>query len=207
MDQQRSRKQRSDLNGPHVDSYLYDEPGLEILAYLERILIYSLPLKSFAPDVIFYYREQLQKNMSVSGIEDKLKLFWSHWHAVSDKPSEWRKIYHLGLKGLPRLKEEKAEWVRKRAISLKDTKGTPRQLRSASTGSRVLRSTAKRPSSSIVGDLNSSRARKSRKYDESPTQRKTGTRTSISVVSYQQYFLMIVFLIGQPHVVCSKYAA
>ncbi|KFY61305.1 hypothetical protein V496_05075 [Pseudogymnoascus sp. VKM F-4515 (FW-2607)] len=173
MNQQRSRKQRVDLQGPRVDSFLYDESGFQILAYLERSIMYSMPLAFFAPDVIFYYSEHLQRAISVAEIDSKLHLFWSHWHSVDDTPSEWRKIYQLGLKGLPKLDEEWKEWVRARAIVLKDAaEGAPRRLRSASALPRSLLNQGKHPSKSPAGDRSDSPVQNTGNYIGSPTQRK-----------------------------------
>ena len=54
MDQQRVRKQRSDILGTRVDNFLYIEDGLQILVYLECIVMYIMPLQYFEQDVIFY---------------------------------------------------------------------------------------------------------------------------------------------------------
>lgn len=184
MYQPRSRKQRSDVQGTQIDKFLYDEFGLQILAHLECTLNHSTPLEYFLPDVIFYYKEHRQKVITGSQIEEKLQYFWSRWHPVSDKPSEWRKIYHLGLKGLPRLEEEWKEWVRERVIGLKDgTEGTPRRLRSTTALPRTLLSPAKRPSRGLIGNLSSSRVRKSRAHSKSPIQRRTEKKISVPVVS------------------------
>lgn len=204
MGRQRRRKQRSDLQGPRVDSFLYDEAGLLILAYLERTIIYSMRLEFFGPDVIFHYKEQLQRDISVAEIDAKLCLFWSHWHSVDDKPVEWRKIYKLGLKGLPLLEDEWKEWVRKKAAMLKDvTEGTPRRLRSRSALPRSLRNPAKRPLSSPIGDPSGSQVQNIQNHSESPAQRKR-TRMSISAVSHQLHFLIVTFLTSQLQAECSK---
>ena len=185
MEQQRSRKPRLDLQGTHVDNFLFEKPGLQILAYLERTIMYSLPPEYFIPDVMFYYEEFLATEISVSQIEEKLQLFWSHWHRKTDKPSEWRKIYHLGLKGLPGLREETREWVRERAISLNNApEGTPRRLRSATVPPRAFRSPAKTPSKSLAGNPTSSGVRKGRKHGESETHKRKRARMSMPVVSY-----------------------
>ena len=205
MQSQRSRKQRSDLNGACVDTHLYDENGLKILAHLERILLYSLPLEFFTPNVISFYREELDKTISCSTIEDKLLLFWSHWHPVGKNPTHWREIYRLGLKGLPGLEQDTAEWVRKKAIELQNTDGTPRRLRSASALPPALRSTSKRPSDCLVGDPASSRAQRSRQYDEPPKRKRARTR-SASLVGYQQSRFKTFLLTNQPLLVCSQYA-
>jgi hypothetical protein len=204
MDQHRSRKQRSDLQGVRVDSFLHDEAGLQILAYLQRTLMYSMPLEYFESDVIYYYEKHLQRLISASQIKEKLLFFWCRWHALGDKPSDWKKIYHLGLEGLPRLEKEWKDWVMERAVMLKDgQEGTPRRLRNASARSRILLSPAKRPSTSRVGTP-SRGVRKSRKLSESPTQRKARTKISMAVVSYQQYFFRIVLLTSKLHTECSK---
>jgi hypothetical protein len=206
MDQQRIRKQRSDILGTRVDNFLYDEAGLQILVYLECIVMYIMPLQYFEQDVIFYYREHLQRVISVRQIEEKLQFFWSHWHRMGEKESDWRKIYSLGLKGLPRLGEEWKDWVRERAIRLKsDTAGTPRRLRSTSVLPRTLSSPAKkRPSRSLAENATSSRVRKGQRYCKPLTERRIKTRLSIPVVSENQYFLMIVLLTSQLHSECSK---
>lgn len=181
---QRHRKQRSDPQGAPADSFLYDEAGLLILAYLERTIKYNMRIEYFEPDVIFHYKEQLQRAISATGIEAKLNLFWSHWHSPDDKPQEWRKIYKLGLNGLPLFKGEWREWVRKKAVMLKDvTKGTPRRLRSRSALPRSLLNPAKRPSNSPIRDPGGSQVQNSQNNRESPSQRKR-TRKSISAVSH-----------------------
>jgi hypothetical protein len=148
--------------------------------------MYSLPPEYFIPDVRLYYEEFLGTDISASEIEEKLQFFWTHWHHKTDKPSEWKKIYHLGLKGLPGLREETREWVRERAISLNnDPEATPRRLRSATVPPRALRSPVKTPSKSLAGNSTSSRVRKGRKHGESLTQKKPRTRMSVPVVSYQ----------------------
>jgi hypothetical protein len=186
MDQQRSRRQRSDLLGSHIDNFLFAEPGLQILAYLERTIMYNLPPEYFIPDVRFYYEVFLGRDISVGQIEEKLQLFWTHWRRKTDKPSEWNKIYHLGLKGLPGLREETREWVRERAISLNNApEGTPRRLRSATVAPRTLRSPAKTPSRTLAGNPTSNGVRKGRKHGESLTQKKPRARMSMPVVSYQ----------------------
>lgn len=204
MDRQRRRNRRSDLRGSRIDSFLYDEAGLLILAYLERTIMYSMCLEYFEPDVIFHYKEQLQRVISVAEIEAKLSLFWSHWHSADDKPQEWRKIYKLGLKGLPLLQEEWREWVKKKAVTLKNvTEGTPRRLRSRSALPRSLLNPAKRPSSSPIGDPSGSQVQNSQNNRESPIQRKR-TRMSISAVSHQPHSLIITFLTSQLYAECSK---
>lgn len=204
MDQRRSRKQRVDLQGPRVDSFLYDESGFQILAYLERTIMYGMPLTFFAPDVIFYYSEHLQRVISVTEIDSKLRLFWSHWHSVDDTPSEWRKIYELGLKGLPKLDEEWKEWVRARAIALKNVaEGAPRRLRSASVLPRSFFNQTKQPSKSPAGDHSGSQVQDSGNYSGSPSQRKR-MRMSTPSVSHWIHFLMTDFLTGQLHTEFSK---
>jgi len=183
MENQRTRRQRSDLLGTTLsESFLYAD--LQILGCLEHSLRYGLDSNFFLQHVIYYYKERLQKTISISQIEEKLQFFWSYWHPVSKKPSDWKKIYDLGLKGLPRLPEDRKEWVRKEAVVLKnDTEGTPRRLRSTSMAPRTLSSPSKRPSKGVVGSPSSGRARKRREYSEGLFQKKRKTMMSVQAVS------------------------
>jgi hypothetical protein len=175
---QRSRKPPPDPE----ERFLFAD--LQILAYLERSLTGGPSIEYFENDVKWYYKEYRQRAISTSEIESKLQSFWDHWHALGDNPAAWKKIYDLGLKGLPGLAEEKKEWVRQRVRGLKDgTTGTPRRTRSDSAVPRALLSPAKKPSGNPVANPSSSRVRKNRKYDESPTQRKARGRMTIPAVS------------------------
>ncbi|KIW89575.1 uncharacterized protein Z519_09731 [Cladophialophora bantiana CBS 173.52] len=178
MDSKRSRKQRSDINGTQVDALLYSERGLKILAHLERSVLDGLPEESFKSDVISYYRDELSTAVSVGEIESKLPLFWSKWCPIGKNPTRWKEIYRLGLKGLPRLEHDKAEWVRKKAIELQSKYRALRRLRSASALPPTSRSTPKRPSDCLVGDLASGRAQGRRQYDGPLKQKRKRKRTA-----------------------------
>ncbi|EXJ88660.1 hypothetical protein A1O1_05591 [Capronia coronata CBS 617.96] len=160
MESKRTRKQRADLNGAHVDSHLFAEHGLMILAHLERHVMYRLPQEFLVSDIISNYREELDRAISQSEIENKLAFFWSHWHPVGKDGTHWKEIYSLGLKGLPRLQQDKAAWVRKKAVELQSKGGSLRRLRSASILPPALRNTPKRPSDCLNGVVTSVRKRK-----------------------------------------------
>ncbi|EXJ73842.1 uncharacterized protein A1O5_03604 [Cladophialophora psammophila CBS 110553] len=184
MESKRSRKQRSDLNGAQVDALLYSEYGLKILAHLERSVLDGLPQQSFKSDVISYYRDELGKAVSVGEIESKLQMFWSKWCPNGKNPTRWREIYGLGLKGLPRLEQDKAEWVRKKVVELQSKYGALRRLRSASALPSTPQSTPKRPSDRLVGDLANERAQGRRQHD-GPPKRKRKRKRPASTVGYQ----------------------
>ncbi|RFU27659.1 hypothetical protein B7463_g8657, partial [Scytalidium lignicola] len=168
---QRTRKPPTDP----VERFLFAD--LPILAYLERSHMDGPSIEYFENDVKWYYKEHHQRAISTSETESKLQSFWSRWHASGDNPMAWKKIYDLGLKGLPRLPEEQKELVRQMATALKDdTTGTPRRIRSNSAVPRALLGLAKKSSRSPVANPSSSGIRKSRKYDGSPTQRKARER-------------------------------
>ncbi|KIM96888.1 hypothetical protein OIDMADRAFT_20678 [Oidiodendron maius Zn] len=182
MDQHRNRKQRLDPLGLHDDSFLYDQSGLEILAVLQRNVNYNMGEKRFASDVIYHFKEHLMKAIAHNDIQQKLQFFWSRWHPLDEKESDWKKIYKLGLKGLPRMKEDKKKLVMAKAFSLVKAPSRP-SLRSDSEPSRPHGSTPKKRPSNRDATPSSSRVQKSRSYSESPAQRKAKLRMSTPAVS------------------------
>jgi hypothetical protein len=181
---QRTRKPPPDPE----DRFLFAD--LRILAFLERSFMGGPSIEYFQTDVTRFYKEHCQRAISVNEIESKLQSFWGRWHASGDNPAGWKKIYNLGLKGLPRLAEEQKDWVRETARGLKDgTIGTPRRTRSDSTLPRALLSPAKTPSRNPVTSPSSSRVRKSRKYDGSPKRKARGETTVLAVSSNVSCYL------------------
>lgn len=199
MDQTRVRRQRSDIQGARVDSFLYDEAGLQVLVHLECMVMYNTPRDYFEPDIIYYHRAHLQKPITVRQIEGKLHFFWSHWHRIGEKDSDWRKLYTVGLNGLPRLEKKWQDWVRDRAVILKmDASGTPRRLRSTFVLPRTIYSPARKiPSRSLAGNSISARVQKTQKSPQPFVARKFKTRLLVPAVSENPYFLIITLLTGQ----------
>lgn len=122
------------------DKYLYEEKGLELLAYLQYSVDDGAPQSRFLEDVIIHFRTYKTLSCKADWIDLKLKQFWHHWSDPSKNDSEYKQIYAHGVKALPRMRVESASWVKSRAQDLKilyDNLGRGR--------GRVLRSVSRTP--------------------------------------------------------------
>ena len=199
MDHEEGRRTRSSTNNgikPDEHKYFYEESGLEILAYLQYTIDERLPFVS--SKVVSHCRERFWSIVSVSTVEDKLRLYWDHWHADEYKATDWKKIYRLGIRGLPHLDEDKVKWVKARAGSIKnslDAKGTPRQLRSASYVPRESGGKSQEQSSNLIKKSGADRIRKRRRDNDTPTPKREQKRTGgILSVSYRRHLMVTTLL-------------
>lgn len=131
---QRKCTLRSTVGGGKVDSinghtYLYDDLNLSILAYLQFTIDANFGRKFFDDSIVNHCRDQLQKFVKIGEIRDKLNLSWGHWCDTTQRATDWQKIFQLGLRGLPRLPNDKARWVQERADHLRDREHSSRSRR------------------------------------------------------------------------------
>lgn len=169
MEWQRQRRQRAHFWGgapdPAVIDYAFNGAGGEILAYLNYAIVNRLPEDRFAPNVILHFRERLCRTITLTELEDKLRLFFAACCAPGRSENEWRDIYILGLEALPRLDEQKVAWVKARSLVLQeilDHEGSPRMLRSALQASPGSGRRPKRKSSILHPDVRSRAATRQR---------------------------------------------
>lgn len=115
------------------DRNLNEESSLEILAYLEYWIRKEYPLEAFLTNVFRHLESENFVVKSEKDIELKLGYFWDHWRDSSrHKPSQWRKIFKLGIRGLPNMGAERCDSVLARTMILEDL-GSPRVLRNNHT--------------------------------------------------------------------------
>lgn len=156
MEQQRKCTLRSTIGGGKVDqvndhTYFFTALNLGILAYLQFVINEDLSMQFFESNIVSHCKEQLQKLVSLEDIHNKLKLFWDHWCDPKQQVTNWKRIYVLGVRGLPRLPNDKARWVQDRALGLKEYFGSKRtrwQHKTSSVKSAAIRKVKNRAATS-----------------------------------------------------------
>lgn len=122
----------SDATDRTAIDYAFVPVGREILAYLHYTVTCDRTVEFFWHSVIFHFRENLQRIVSLTEVEEKLELFWTYSHAPDRANKHWRDDLCRGIDAFPRLDKEKIDWVQARVYELEecDSQNAHRMLRS-----------------------------------------------------------------------------
>ncbi|KAK5062684.1 hypothetical protein LTR84_004757 [Exophiala bonariae] len=106
--------------GQPASSFLYEESGLELLAYLQYSINARLPASRFPKDVVAHLENCKQPyKVKLDSVDHKFKLYFDHWRDPRQPLSSYKRIYQFGLKCLPGMRRESIKWVESRAEDLK----------------------------------------------------------------------------------------